>query len=130
MQDVPINQPVYSVKYHYGVKQQQKNPIRLQNKRSMVAWFTITNPAPPQPPIVWLLTVKYYQAGIVTEGSWMDKHFSGKAISFMNQLQHDTMSHLVLQIYLGPTGEKLLYNVSMTTVAGQHEGRPAILRNK
>jgi len=60
----------------------------------------------------------------------MDKHFSGKAISFMNQLQNDTMSHLVLQVYLGPTGEKQLYHFSMTTVTGQHEGRPAILRNE
>ena len=48
----------------------------------------------------------------------------------MNQLQHDTVSHLVLQVYLGPTGEKQLYNVSMTTVTGQHEGRPTTLRNK
>ena len=57
---IPIN---------YGVQQQQKRPIRLQNKQSTVAWFTITNPAPPQPPIRWLLTVKYYQAGIVTEAT-------------------------------------------------------------
>ena len=35
----------------------------------MVAWFTITNPAPPQPPIRLLLTVKYYQVGIVTEAT-------------------------------------------------------------
>ena len=48
----------------------------------------------------------------------------------MNQLQHDTMSYLVLQVYLGPTGKKKLYNVSMTTVTGQHEGSPTILWNK
>ena len=39
------------------------------------------------------------------------------------------MSHLVLQVHLGPTGEEQLYNISMTTVTGTHEGSPAILRN-
>ena len=53
----------------------------------------------------------------------------GKAITFMNQVQHN-MSDLVLQVYLGPTGEKQLYNVSMTTVTGQHECSPTILQNK
>ena len=37
--------------------------------------------------------------------------------------------HSILQVHLGPTGEEQLYNSSMTTVTGQHEGSPAILRN-
>ena len=48
----------------------------------------------------------------------------------LNQLQHDTVSHLVLHVYLGPTGEKQLYHISMTTVTGKHEGSPAILRRQ
>ena len=39
------------------------------------------------------------------------------------------VSHLALQVYLGPTGEEQLYNTSMTTVTSQQEGSPAILRN-
>ena len=39
------------------------------------------------------------------------------------------VSYLALQVYLGPTGEEQLYNSSMTTVTGQHEGSQAILRN-
>ena len=37
--------------------------------------------------------------------------------------------HRILQVHLGPTGEEQLYNTSMTTVTGTHEGSPAILRN-
>ena len=37
--------------------------------------------------------------------------------------------HSILQVHLGLTGEEQLYNISMTTVTGQHEGSPAILRN-
>ena len=48
----------------------------------------------------------------------------------MNQLQVDTVSHLVLQVYLGPTGKKQLYHINVTTVAGQHEGSLAILRRQ
>ena len=40
------------------------------------------------------------------------------------------VSHLILQVYLGPTGEEQLYNSSMTIVTGMHEGSPAILRNR
>ena len=39
------------------------------------------------------------------------------------------VSHLALQVHLGPTGEEQLYNVSMTLVTGTHEGSPAVLRN-
>ena len=39
------------------------------------------------------------------------------------------VSHLALQVYLGPTGEEQLYNVSMTFVTGTHEGSSTILRN-
>ena len=39
------------------------------------------------------------------------------------------VSHLALQVHLGPTGEEQLYNLSMTLVTGQLEGSPAILRN-
>ena len=42
----------------------------------------------------------------------------------------DVVSHLVLQVYLGPTGEKQLYHVSMPTVTSEHQGSPAILSNK
>ena len=54
----------------------------------------------------------------------MDKHFS---VLVMNQLQVDTVSHLVLQVYLGPTGKKQLHHINVTTITGQHEGSMAIL---
>ena len=37
------------------------------------------------------------------------------------------MSHLVLQIYLGPTGKKQLDHINVTTITGQHECSLAIL---
>ena len=43
--------------------------------------------------------------------------------------QVDVVSHLALQVYLGPTGEEQLYNISMTFDTGTHEGSPAILWN-
>ena len=54
----------------------------------------------------------------------------GWTSTFHQLLQVDVVSHLVLQVYLGPTGEKTLYHFSMTTVTGQHESSPAILRNR
>ena len=42
----------------------------------------------------------------------------------------DVVSDLVLHVYLGPTGEKQLYHVSMTTVTSQYEGSLAILRRQ
>ena len=45
----------------------------------------------------------------------------------MNQLQVDTVSHLVLQVYLGPTEKKQLYHINVTTITGQQEGSLAIL---
>ena len=48
----------------------------------------------------------------------------------MSQVQVDTMSHLVLQIYLGLTGKKQLYHINVTTVTGQHEGTLAILKRQ
>ena len=48
----------------------------------------------------------------------------------MNQLQVDTVSHLVLQVYLGPTGKKQLHHINVTTVTGQHEGSLTILRRQ
>ena len=39
------------------------------------------------------------------------------------------MSHLVLLVYLGPTGEKKSHHISVTTLTGTHEGGPAMLRN-
>ena len=45
----------------------------------------------------------------------------------MNQLQVDTVSHLVLQVYLGPTGEKKLHHLHVTTITSQHEGSLVIL---
>ena len=39
------------------------------------------------------------------------------------------MSHLVLQVYLGPTGEKKLYHISTTTLTGTHEDSELMLRN-
>ena len=46
------------------------------------------------------------------------------------QLQVDTVSHLVLQVYLGPNGEERLYHISMSFDTGSHEGGPAVLQNK
>ena len=40
------------------------------------------------------------------------------------------VSHLALQVYLGPMGEEKLYNISMSTVTGPYEGSWAILRNR
>ena len=37
--------------------------------------------------------------------------------------------HSVLQVHLGPTGEKKLYSIRMTSDTGHHESSPAILRN-
>ena len=48
----------------------------------------------------------------------------------MNQLQVDVVPHLVLQVYLGPTGEKKLYHINVTTITSQHEGSLAILRRQ
>ena len=48
----------------------------------------------------------------------------------MNQLQVDVVLHLVLQVYLGPTGEKKLYHINVTTITSQHEGSLAILRRQ
>ena len=48
----------------------------------------------------------------------------------MNQLQVDTVSHLVLQVYLGPTEKKQLDHINVTTVTGQHEGSLTILRRQ
>lgn len=45
-------------------------------------------------------------------------------------LQVDAVSHLVLQVYLGPNGEEQLYHISITFDTGSHEGSPAILKNK
>jgi len=42
----------------------------------------------------------------------------------------DAVSHLILQIHLGPTREEKLYYVSMSTITGLHEGSPAPLRNR
>ena len=39
------------------------------------------------------------------------------------------VSHHVLQVHLGPTGDEELYNISMTFVTGMHEGSSTILRN-
>ena len=39
------------------------------------------------------------------------------------------VSHLALQVHLGPKGEEKLYNISITFVTGVHEGSPAFLRN-
>ena len=41
----------------------------------------------------------------------------------------DVVSHHVLQVHLGPTGEEQLYHISVSTVTGTQEGSPAILRN-
>ena len=53
-----------------------------------------------------------------------------RTCTFMNQLQVDTVSHLVLQVYLGSTGEKQLHHNNVTSVTGQHEGSLAILRRQ
>ena len=37
--------------------------------------------------------------------------------------------HLVLQVYLGPTGEKKLYHISTTTLTGTHKDSELMLRN-
>ena len=42
----------------------------------------------------------------------------------------DVVSHLILQVYMGPTGEEKLYHISMTSDNGPHAGGHAILRNK
>ena len=42
----------------------------------------------------------------------------------------DVVSHLILQVYMGPTGEEKLYHISMTPDNGPHAGGHAILRNK
>ena len=46
------------------------------------------------------------------------------------QLKVDALSHLVLQVHLGPNGEEWLHHISMTFDTGSHEGGPAILSNK
>ena len=40
------------------------------------------------------------------------------------------VSHLVLQIHLGPTGEEKLYCIGMSTATSQHECSPASLKNR
>ena len=40
------------------------------------------------------------------------------------------VSHLILQVYMGPTGKEKLYHIIMTPDNGPHAGRHAILRNK
>ena len=42
----------------------------------------------------------------------------------------NVVSHLILQVYMGPNGEEKLYNVSMTPDNGPHAPGHAILRNK
>ena len=46
------------------------------------------------------------------------------------QLKVDALSHLVLQVHLGPNGEEQLHHISMTFDTRSHEGGPAVLRNK
>ena len=41
----------------------------------------------------------------------------------------DVVSHLILQIHLGSTGEEKLYYMGMSTATGQHECSPASLEN-
>ena len=41
----------------------------------------------------------------------------------------DVVSHLVLQVHLGPTRQEFSYNFSPTTETGPHEGSITILRN-
>ena len=42
----------------------------------------------------------------------------------------DVVTHLILQVYMGPNGEKKLYHISMTPDNGPHAGSHPILRNK
>ena len=42
----------------------------------------------------------------------------------------DVVSHLSLQVHLGPTGEQQLYHISTTIATGPHEGSTATLRNR
>ena len=42
----------------------------------------------------------------------------------------DVESHLILQVYMGPTGEEKLYHINVTPDNGPHAGGHAILRNK
>ena len=44
-------------------------------------------------------------------------------------MQVDTVSHLVLLVYLGLSGEKKLHHIGMTILTSTHEGSEAILRN-
>ena len=62
----------------------------------------------------------HYVTAVIHQYEWMNTF----------QLQVDAVSHLVLQVYLGPNGEERLYHISMTFATGSHESSPAILRNK
>ena len=42
----------------------------------------------------------------------------------------NVVSHLILQVYMGPTGKEKLYHISMTPDNGPHAGSHAILQNK
>ena len=42
----------------------------------------------------------------------------------------DVVSHLILQVYMGPNGEEKLYHIGMTPDNGPHAGSHAILQNK
>ena len=42
----------------------------------------------------------------------------------------DVVSHLILQVYMGPNGEEKLYHNRMTPDNGPHAGSHAILQNK
>ena len=42
----------------------------------------------------------------------------------------DVESHLILHVYMGPTGEEKLYHINVTPDNGPHAGGHAILRNK
>ena len=42
----------------------------------------------------------------------------------------DGVSHLILQVCMGPTREEKLYHISMTPDNGPHAGSHAILQNK
>ena len=101
----------------------------------MVAWFTIpTLYLTSTLGVMQLVTdhVKHYLLQIITNATLQlgGQAFSGMAIIFMNYQQVDAGSHLILQVYLGSTGEEKLYHISVTTVTGQHEGSPTILRNR
>ena len=41
----------------------------------------------------------------------------------------DVVSHLVLQVDLGPTRQELSYGIGMSSITGLHEGSHASLRN-